>query len=280
MPYTNSSTKLEDRPSLNADLMGRSRDFTKVLPRPRKTLPPLEWDEDDPVATKRANNTLAARRSRAKKIDQVEKMRRQIEFLEEELKSSQEREKFWMEQAQNHDESSASPGSTFQSKQDILSPLKVPDSTSISSLIESVSTGACEPRDITAVSPQPRNSLPPLGWDRDDPITTTHAYNTFSARPYRERELGSSQEREKFWTKQSQNHNESSAPSGSTFQSNQHVSLLSGVSNRISITSLVESTSTGASEPRDCILSSQLRLFKCPHSGCATAPFKTKYGLE
>jgi hypothetical protein len=240
------------------------------------TLPPLEWDKDNPVAAERFQNALAARKCPARRTDREEESSRRIAYLEGELKTSQKSEKSWTEQAQNHDKSSAPPGSTLKSKQDILSPSKVPNRISILSLTESVSTVAYEPRDITAISPRPRK----IGWDRGDPITATHTYNTFSARPCPERELGNSQEREKFWKKQSQTHDESSAPFGSTFQTNQDVSSPSGVSNGISISSLINSNSTGACEPRDSIQSSQVRQFKCPHSGCIAAPFRTEYKLK
>jgi hypothetical protein len=46
-------------------------------------------------------------------------MRHHIAYLERQLESSQEREKFWKEQAQNRDKSSAPSASTSQSKQDI-----------------------------------------------------------------------------------------------------------------------------------------------------------------
>jgi hypothetical protein len=168
--------------------------MTKILPRPRKTLPPLKWNKSDPVATKRTRNTLRKRKSRARRTDSEEEMSHRIEYLERELTAREEE---------------------------------------MSRFVADL-----------------------------------------------EQKLKTYQEREKFWMEQAQNHDERSSPPDSTFQSKQDISLPSGVSNRISITSLVESTSTGASEPRDCILSSQLRLFKCPHSGCATAPFKTKYELE
>ncbi|GLA52511.1 hypothetical protein AnigIFM63604_009375 [Aspergillus niger] len=131
----------------NADFTGRSRDMTEVLPRPTKTLPPLEWDKDDPVAAKLARNTLAARKSRARMTSRVERMGRRIADLEWELKKSQEEKKFWMEQAQNRDQSSAPPSRTFQSTQVISSSSKVSNRVLISNLIEPTSTGACEPRD-------------------------------------------------------------------------------------------------------------------------------------
>jgi hypothetical protein len=172
------------------------------------------------------------------------------------------------------DPPNASSGSTFQSRQDILSPYKVPNRMSISSLIESVSTGACEPRDITAALPRPRKSLPSLGWDKYDPVAATHAYSTFLARPYLGREHGSSQEREKL----AQSRDGVSAQSGSTSQTKQDI--LSEVPNRITISSLIESVSTGACEPRDCILSPEVKLLKCPTSGCPSAPFRTEYELR
>jgi hypothetical protein len=85
---------------------------------------------------------MAARKSRDRRADREEEMRRRIEYLERELEKSREGEKFWREQALNCDETSSPPDSTFQSKQDIPS-----NRISVLSLIESNSTDASEPRD-------------------------------------------------------------------------------------------------------------------------------------
>jgi hypothetical protein len=89
-----------------------------------------------------------------------------------------------------------------------------------------------------------------------------------------ERELENSKKREKFWREKALNHDETSSPPESTFQSKSDTS-----SNRISVSSLLENTSTGASEPPNYIPSSQVPRFKCPHPGCIAAPFKTQYKL-
>jgi hypothetical protein len=53
-----------------------------VNPRARKNLSPIEFDPNDPVAAKRARNTEAARKSRAKKMERQVTSERRIEDLQ------------------------------------------------------------------------------------------------------------------------------------------------------------------------------------------------------
>jgi hypothetical protein len=87
-----------------------------------------------------------------------------------------------------------------------------------------------------------------------------------------ERELENSKKREKFWREKALD--ETSSPPDSTFQSKSDTS-----SNRISVSSLLENTSTSASKPPNYIPSSHVPRFKCPHPGCIAASFKTQYKL-
>ncbi|PGH01561.1 hypothetical protein AJ80_08996 [Polytolypa hystricis UAMH7299] len=67
-----------------------------VKPRNRdKPLPPIKYDVSDPVAVKRARNTEAARKSRARKAEHQEVLERRIADLEKSLEESQQREEYW-----------------------------------------------------------------------------------------------------------------------------------------------------------------------------------------
>ncbi|KAE8376533.1 hypothetical protein BDV26DRAFT_305501 [Aspergillus bertholletiae] len=72
-----------------------------VNARSRKPLPPIKFDSGDPVALKRARNTEAARKSRARKLERQEEMQRRIDELEKSLEEAQRREQYWKALAQN-----------------------------------------------------------------------------------------------------------------------------------------------------------------------------------
>ncbi|KAL1954350.1 hypothetical protein VTO42DRAFT_1377 [Malbranchea cinnamomea] len=74
------------RPSSFGGVRSRHRD---------KPLPPIVYDVNDPVAVKRARNTEAARKSRARKLELQEAMERRIAELEKLLEESQQREQYW-----------------------------------------------------------------------------------------------------------------------------------------------------------------------------------------
>lgn len=71
-----------------------------VNARQRKPLPPIKVDSDDPVALKRARNTEAARKSRARKLERQEDMERRIAELEKSLEEAERREQYWKALAQ------------------------------------------------------------------------------------------------------------------------------------------------------------------------------------
>ncbi|KAL5693404.1 hypothetical protein EMGR_004996 [Emarellia grisea] len=72
-----------------------------VNARQRKPLPPIKVDPNDPVALKRARNTEAARKSRARKLERQDEMERRIRELEKSLEEAQQREQYWKALAQN-----------------------------------------------------------------------------------------------------------------------------------------------------------------------------------
>lgn len=72
-----------------------------VNARQRKPLPPIKYDSNDPVALKRARNTEAARKSRARKLERQDEMERRIAELEKSLEEAQRREQYWKALAQS-----------------------------------------------------------------------------------------------------------------------------------------------------------------------------------
>ncbi|OJJ40486.1 hypothetical protein ASPWEDRAFT_166553 [Aspergillus wentii DTO 134E9] len=72
-----------------------------VNARQRKPLPPISFDSTDPVAAKRARNTEAARKSRARKLERQGVMELRIAELEKSLEEAQQREQYWKALAQN-----------------------------------------------------------------------------------------------------------------------------------------------------------------------------------
>ncbi|KAE8145450.1 hypothetical protein BDV25DRAFT_144633 [Aspergillus avenaceus] len=72
-----------------------------VNARQKRPLLPIEFDSADPVAAKRARNTEAARKSRARKLERQEEMQRKIDELEKRLEEAQRREQYWKAMAQN-----------------------------------------------------------------------------------------------------------------------------------------------------------------------------------
>ncbi|KAK2742706.1 hypothetical protein FQN57_005161 [Myotisia sp. PD_48] len=66
-----------------------------------KPLPPINFDVTDPVASKRARNTEAARKSRARKVEHQEKLENRIAELEKLLQQSEEREEYWKSMAES-----------------------------------------------------------------------------------------------------------------------------------------------------------------------------------
>ena len=71
-----------------------------VNARQRKPLPPIRFDSCDPVAMKRARNTEAARKSRARKLERQDVMERRIAELEKSLEEAEQREQYWKAMAQ------------------------------------------------------------------------------------------------------------------------------------------------------------------------------------
>ncbi|KAL5045273.1 hypothetical protein BDW71DRAFT_89753 [Aspergillus fruticulosus] len=67
--------------------------------RRSKPLPPIKYDESDPVAAKRARNTEAARKSRARKLERQGDMERRIAELTKELEETRQMVEFWKSQA-------------------------------------------------------------------------------------------------------------------------------------------------------------------------------------
>ncbi|EEH17983.2 hypothetical protein PABG_00546 [Paracoccidioides brasiliensis Pb03] len=74
----------------------RHSSISGVKPRHReKPLPPIEYDPKDTTAAKRARNTEAARKSRARKVELQMQMEAKIAELEASLAESRKREAYW-----------------------------------------------------------------------------------------------------------------------------------------------------------------------------------------
>ncbi|KAL4787223.1 hypothetical protein BJX76DRAFT_30050 [Aspergillus varians] len=72
-----------------------------VNARRSKPLPPIKFDDSDPVAAKRARNTEAARKSRARKLERQGDMERRISDLKKELEETRQLVQYWKSQAQS-----------------------------------------------------------------------------------------------------------------------------------------------------------------------------------
>jgi len=79
------------RPSSVAGVSAKKRD---------KPLPPIMVNENDSIALKRARNTAAARKSRAKKVEERDTLESRIAELESALAASQNEAAFWKARAQ------------------------------------------------------------------------------------------------------------------------------------------------------------------------------------
>ena len=88
---TASPAAFATRPSSVAGVGAKKRD---------KPLPPIMVDEHDTVALKRARNTAAARKSRAKKVEERDTLETRIAELENMLATQQRETEFWKAQAQ------------------------------------------------------------------------------------------------------------------------------------------------------------------------------------
>ncbi|KZZ97294.1 Basic leucine zipper [Ascosphaera apis ARSEF 7405] len=72
----------------------------RISRRARKEpLPEIQFDPEDPVAAKRARNTLAARKSRARRQKQEEWSTKRIRELEEKVKLLEQQSAFWKDKA-------------------------------------------------------------------------------------------------------------------------------------------------------------------------------------
>ncbi|KAI5289629.1 hypothetical protein KEM54_003543 [Ascosphaera aggregata] len=90
-----SATATQDGSDSPADIA-----IPRVSRRARKEpLPEIQFDPDDPVAAKRARNTLAARKSRARRQKQEEWSTKRIRELEETVKELQEQAAYWKSKA-------------------------------------------------------------------------------------------------------------------------------------------------------------------------------------
>ncbi|PLN85335.1 hypothetical protein BDW42DRAFT_190910 [Aspergillus taichungensis] len=88
-------------PSASPNRVTKPSSTSGVSGRQRKPLLPLKFDTTDPVAAKRARNTEAARKSRARKLERQGVMEKRIAELEKSLEEAQQREQYWKALAQS-----------------------------------------------------------------------------------------------------------------------------------------------------------------------------------
>ena len=88
-------------PSASPNRVTKPSSVSGVNGRQRKPLLPLKFDTTDPVAAKRARNTEAARKSRARKLERQGVMEKRIAELEKSLEEAQQREQYWKALAQS-----------------------------------------------------------------------------------------------------------------------------------------------------------------------------------
>ncbi|OJD17386.1 hypothetical protein AJ78_02516 [Emergomyces pasteurianus Ep9510] len=92
----NSDSSPEESPRPGGRPSLRHSSVSGVKPRHReKPLPPIEYDPKDVTAAKRARNTEAARKSRARKLELQMHMEEKIAELEASLAESRKREAYW-----------------------------------------------------------------------------------------------------------------------------------------------------------------------------------------
>ncbi|KAL2373851.1 hypothetical protein RJZ57_001664 [Blastomyces gilchristii] len=91
-----SDSSPDESPRPNGRPSVRHSSISGVKPRHReKPLPPIEYDPTDATAAKRARNTEAARKSRARKLELQMQMEQKIAELEASLAESRKREAYW-----------------------------------------------------------------------------------------------------------------------------------------------------------------------------------------
>jgi len=94
-------------PGYSPNTDSRSKKYSSVVGvnsrRTGKPLPPIQVDDSDPVAVKRARNTEAARKSRARRAERSDAMERRISELEKSLEEAQKSAAYWQNLAEARD---------------------------------------------------------------------------------------------------------------------------------------------------------------------------------
>ncbi|KAL4920256.1 hypothetical protein BDW62DRAFT_14095 [Aspergillus aurantiobrunneus] len=100
-PEPPASPAVKSSPSASRGSTIKHSTVAGVNARRSKPLPPIKFDESDPVAAKRARNTEAARKSRARKLERQGELERQIAELKSELNDTRQLAEYWKSQAQS-----------------------------------------------------------------------------------------------------------------------------------------------------------------------------------
>jgi Basic region leucine zipper len=89
-----------ESPASSEDMSPKPGDVSSHRSKSKRDLHDLKFDPADPVAVKRARNTMAARKSRRRKLEKQEQMEDRIRELEEMLAKSEKDAQYWKAMAQ------------------------------------------------------------------------------------------------------------------------------------------------------------------------------------
>ncbi|KAK6335288.1 hypothetical protein TWF718_010721 [Orbilia javanica] len=95
-PSPSTKTRPTSTAQKRASLTGVSRR------KPAIDLPPVQFDPSNPVDIKRARNTMAARKSRARRVEKMEELAEAVEKLQAEAQQLKEEKEFYKNLARQH----------------------------------------------------------------------------------------------------------------------------------------------------------------------------------
>jgi len=82
---------------------GKRASITGVSRRkPQTDLPPVQFDPSNPIDIKRARNTMAARKSRARRVEKMEELADAVEKLQQEAQRLKEEKEYYRNLARQH----------------------------------------------------------------------------------------------------------------------------------------------------------------------------------
>jgi len=104
--YSNDSNKSNSpsSPAIKSRSAGSKRSSLTGISRRKPTLdlPPVNYDPMNPVDIKRARNTMAARKSRARRVEKMDELAETVERLQAEAQQLKEEKEFYRNLARQH----------------------------------------------------------------------------------------------------------------------------------------------------------------------------------